>query len=165
MLYNLQQQGLENRRKDKLADAQANWYNTREEMARDKAELEKMKAVRVIKNTDGSLAKYDPVSGTIEKLTEKDPLYDEYMRSKINRNNRAGTGGGSRGNGGNQGTYGYQTVRHRDPATGDIITTRTPTTGGKQEVRRTPAKPVKTNNKASKAKAGNKGNKSGFFNS
>ena len=88
MLYNLQRQAGEDARKDKLADAQAKWYDTRDEMARDKAELEKLKAVRVIKQKDGSLMKFDPVSGTIEPLTEADPLYVEYMNSRINATNK-----------------------------------------------------------------------------
>ncbi len=141
MLYNLQRQAGEDERKNKLNEAQIKWYDTRDEMARMKGELDKMKAVRVIKQKDGSLMKFDPVSGTIEPLTEADPLYAQYMQSMINRNNRANTGGGrSSGRGANNGTYGYRTVRHTDPATGDVITTRTPTTGGKQEVRREPAK-------------------------
>lgn len=141
MLYNLKRQAGEDERKNKLNDAQIRRYDTLEEMARDKAELEKLKAVRVIKQKDGSLMKFDPVLGTIEPLTEADPLYAQYMQSMINRNNRANTGGRSGGGrGANNGTYGYRTVRHTDPATGDVITTRTPTTGGKEEVRRTPAK-------------------------
>jgi hypothetical protein len=88
MLYNLQRQAGEDARKDKLADAQAKWYDTRDEMARDKAELEKLKAVRVIKQKDGSLMKFDPVLGTVEPLKEADPLYVEYMNSRINATNK-----------------------------------------------------------------------------
>ena len=116
-------------RRNTLAEAQAQYYGTRDEMARQKAELDKLKAVRVIKQKDGSLLKFDPISGEAEPLTEADPLYQEYMRSQINKNNRMGTvrsGGGGRSNG----TYGYRTTKHIDPATGDVITERVPTTGG-----------------------------------
>lgn len=88
MLYNLQRQAGEDERKNKLNEAQIKWYDTRDEMARMKGELDKMKAVRVIKQKDGSLMKFDPVSGAIEPLTEADPLYVEYMNSRINATNK-----------------------------------------------------------------------------
>ena len=94
MLYNLQRQAKEDTRKDKLADAQAQWYSTRDEMARDKAELEKLKSARVIKMPNGSLMKFDPVSGTAEPLTEADPLYVKWKEAQINKMNRTGGGGG-----------------------------------------------------------------------
>lgn len=109
-------------RRNSLAEAQAQYYGTRGEAARQKAELERLKAVRVIKQKDGSLLKFDPVSGEAEPLTEADPLYEEYMRSRINKNNRTG-------NGRSNGTYGYRITKHVDPATGDVTTERVPTTG------------------------------------
>lgn len=130
-LYNLRRQLNDDTRRNKLADAQANWYDSREEIARQKAELDKMKAARVIKMQDGSLIKFDPVSGTAEPLKEADPLYVEYKRSQINKNNRTGTGGSRRSK--NNGTYGYTIRKHTDPATGDIVTTRTPTTGNEPD--------------------------------
>lgn len=96
-LWGLYRQMNDEQRRNTLAEAQAQYYGTRDEVARQKAELDKMKAVRVIKQKDGSLLKFDPVSGEIEPLSEADPLYIEYMRSQINKNNRTGTGtGGSR---------------------------------------------------------------------
>ncbi len=123
-LWGLYRQIGDEQRRNMLAEAQSKYYGTRDEVARQKSELDKMKAVRVIKQTDGSLVKYDPVTGAIEQLKDSDPLYVEYMKSRINRNNR--TGGSSSGN---KGTYGYTIRKHTDPATGDIVTTRTPTTG------------------------------------
>lgn len=87
-LYNWQRQVNEDKRKEKLADAQAQWYGTRDELARQKSELDKLKAVRVIKQKDGSLLKFDPVSGSIEPLSKADPLYVEYMNSRINATNK-----------------------------------------------------------------------------
>lgn len=87
-LYNWQRQVNEDKRKEKLADAQAQWYGTREELAQQKSELDKLKAVRVIKQKDGSLLKFDPVSGSIEPLSKADPLYVEYMNSRINATNK-----------------------------------------------------------------------------
>lgn len=96
-LWGLYRQMNDEQRRNTLAEAQAQYYGTRDEVARQKAELDKLKAVRVIKQKDGSLLKFDPVSGEIEPLSEADPLYIEYMRSQINKNNRTGTGtGGSR---------------------------------------------------------------------
>lgn len=126
-LWGLYRQMNDEQRRNALADAQAQYYGTRDEVARQKAELDKLKAVRVIKQKDGSLMKFDPVTGEAEPLTEADPLYQEYMRSQINRNNRTGTG--RSGGGRNNGTYGYRTTKHVDPATGDVITERVPTTG------------------------------------
>lgn len=126
-LWGLYRQVNDEQRRNTLAEAQAQYYGTRDEMARQKAELDMLKAVRVIKQKDGSLMKFDPVSGEVEPLTEADPLYEEYMRSQINRNNRTGTG--RSGNGRSNGTYGYITTKHVDPATGDVITERVPTTG------------------------------------
>lgn len=94
MLYTLQRQGKEDERKDKLANAQADWYSGRGEREREKAELEKLKAVRVIKMPNGSLMKFDPVSGNAEPLTEADPLYIKYKEAQINKINRTGGGGG-----------------------------------------------------------------------
>ena len=105
-LWNMQRQVSDDKRRDLLAEAQAKYYGTRDyaasqkaEADQQKAELERLKAVRVIKQKDGSLMKFDPVSGTVEPLTEADPLYEELVRSQINRNNRTGTGRSSSGGG------------------------------------------------------------------
>lgn len=87
-LYNWQRQVNEDKRKEKLADAMAQWYGTREDLAQQKSELGKLKAVRVIQKKDGSLLKFDPVSGSIDPLSEADPLYVEYMNSRINATNK-----------------------------------------------------------------------------
>lgn len=103
-LWGLYRQVNDEQRRNTLADAQAQYYGTRDEMARQKAELDKLKAVRVIKQTDGSLVKFDPVTGETEQLTETDPLYVERMHSIIDKNRQQGnaamirankTGGGS----------------------------------------------------------------------
>lgn len=134
-LWGLYRQANDEQRRNTLAEAQAQYYGTRDEMARQKSELDKLKAVRVIKQTDGSLVKFDPVTGETEQLTETDPLYVERMHSIIEKNRQQGNaamirankagGGGGRSNG----TYGYRTTKHVDPATGDVITERVPTTG------------------------------------
>lgn len=101
-LWGLYRQINDEQRRNMLAEAQRDYYGTREDVAREKQELERLKAVRVIKQTDGSLVKFDPISGEAEPITEADPLYQEYMRSQINKNNRMGTGrsgGGGRSNG------------------------------------------------------------------
>ena len=140
-LWGLYRQINDEQRRNMLAEAQRDYYGTREDVAREKQELERLKAVRVIKQTDGSLVKFDPVTGETEQLTETDPLYIEYMKSRINRNNRTGTGGS--GSGRNNGTYGYRTTKHVDPATGDVITERVPTTGGQPKGNETTKTTVK----------------------
>jgi len=79
-------------RKAKVAEAQAKFFDTRGEAAKQKAELEKYKAARVVKHKDGSLYKFDPVSGELEQLKESDPLYSKYVQSQIDKNNRMGYG-------------------------------------------------------------------------
>lgn len=103
-LWGMYRQINDEQRRNMLAEAQRDYYGSREEAARQKSELDRLKAVRVIKQTDGSLVKFDPVTGETEQLSEADPLYIEYKRSQINKNNRTGTGGG-RGGGRRDGSY------------------------------------------------------------
>lgn len=130
-LYDLQRQaGIEEQNRA-LNEAKIDWYKNRDDVARMKAENDRLKAVRVIKQKDGSLWKFDPFTGNVEELKESDPLYGEYVRSQINRNNRVGTGSGSGGRGANNGTYGYRTTTYIDEQ-GRKITERVPTTNGNQ---------------------------------
>lgn len=151
-LYSLQRQMEQDKMAKEKHQATLDYYSNRDELARQKAELDKLKAARVIKQTDGSLVKFDPITGTTELLTEADPLYVEYKKSQINKNNRTGLGGGRGGGGRSNGTYGYRTTKHIDPVTGDVITERVPTTGNQ---------PTQTPKKKKQASATNK---TGFFN-
>lgn len=124
-LYNLQRQQVDEARRAKLADAQASWYDTRGEMARLKGENDRLKAEKYVQLQDGRIAKLNAETGKIEALL---PLQEDEIRSRTNKNNRMGYGSGG-GRGKNNGTYGYTIRKHIDPATGDVVTTRTPTTG------------------------------------
>lgn len=162
-LYNMQRQLNDDKRRNLLAEAQANYYNTRDDMARQKAELDKLKAVRVIKMQDGSLMKFDPISGAAEPLSEADPLYVEYKRSQINKNNRTGTGGGGSRN---NGTYGYEKRKWVDD-NGVWHEERVPTTGTKPgPVQPQQPKEPKQPSSRGKGKGNTKSgtNRSGFFN-
>jgi hypothetical protein len=110
-LYNIQRQGADEMRRNALAQAQVKHYGNMDEVARQKAEIDKLKAARVIKMKDGSLQKYDPITGTVDELREGDPLYEEYMRSQINRNNRANTGNSRSSK--NPNTYEYTTEQEK----------------------------------------------------
>ena len=114
-LYDLQRQaGIEERNRA-LNEAKIDWYKGRDDVARMKAENDRLKAVRVIKQKDGSLWKFDPFTGNVEELKESDPLYGEYVRSQINRNNRVGTGSGSGGRGGGVGdNYVIDEIEYND---------------------------------------------------
>lgn len=104
-LYNLQRQaGIEEQNRA-LNEAKIDWYKNRDDVARMKAENDRLKAVRVIKQKDGSLWKFDPFTGNVEELKESDPLYGQYMQSVINRNNRTNTGSSSGGRNGGVGEY------------------------------------------------------------
>ena len=130
-LYDLQRQaGIEEQNRA-LNEAKIDWYKGRDDVARMKAENDRLKAVRVIRQKDGSLWKFDPFTGNVEELKESDPLYGQYMQSVINRNNRANTGSSSGGRGANNGTYGYKTTTYYDEQ-GRKITERVPTTNGNQ---------------------------------
>ena len=145
-LYNLQRQQADEARRAKLAEAQATWYDTRGEMARLKGKNDRLKAEKYVQLQDGRIAKLNAETGKIEALL---PLQEDEIRSRTNKNNRMGYGNG--GHGRNNGTYGYTIRKHTDPATGDVVTTRTPTTGnnpnaapqGKREETRTVTKPKK----------------------
>lgn len=86
-LYNLQRQAGEDRRKDMLTAAQANYYDTREEVARQKAENDRLKNEKYIELQDGRIAKLNAETGRIEALT---PLQQDKIRSEIGKNNRMG---------------------------------------------------------------------------
>lgn len=90
-IINLRRQGNQDRIREEAHKAQMKWYDTRDEIAGQKAELDRLKAARVIKLRDGSLIKYDPVTGVAEPLTEADPMYVKEMEAKIGlTNKRAG---------------------------------------------------------------------------
>lgn len=154
-LYNLQRQAKEDERKDVLAKAQAKWYGTRDEAARQKTELDKLKAVKVFKMQDGSLMKYDPVSGEAVKISDSDPWYIDWKKSQTYRNYHPGTGGG-RG-GANNGTYGYETLVTQGIDKNGFPwkkTKRTPTTNGQPKGQEKPTETVKKS-----AKSGQNGTK------
>lgn len=158
-LYNLRRQANEDIRKSLLAAAQAKYYDTRDEVARMKAENDRLKSEKYVELQDGRIAKMNAETGKIEELL---PLQKREIESRITKNDRtglaamarAGRSGGRRSGG----TYGYRTTKHIDPETGDVITERVPTTGNNQ----TPTTTVKKKTK----KTGSSGatNNSGFFN-
>ena len=160
-LYNLQRQQVDEARRAKLADAQASWYDTRGEMARLKGENDRLKAEKYVQLQDGRIAKLNAETGKIEALL---PYQEDEIRSRTNKNNRMGYGSGG-GRGKNNGTYGYTIRKHTDPATGDVVTTRTPTTGNnpnaapqdKREGTRTVTKPKKNAKGSSNSGKGNSG--------
>lgn len=126
------------------------------------AKAAQSKGVKLVKNKDGSIMKYDPESDTVEQLTEADPLYREYVQSQINRNNRAGTGSGR--NSGEKSTYGYKTVTYYDEQ-GRKVTERVPTTGkqptGKEQPTTAVKEPKKPQTQQRKPAAKQKGNGKG----
>ena len=146
-LYNLQRQAGEDRRKDILTAAQANYYDTRDEVARMKAENDRLKNEKYIELQDGRIAKLNAETGRIEALT---PLQQEEIRSRTAKNNRMGygrSGGGSRG--ANNGTYGYKTTTYYDDQ-GRKVTERVPTTGNQPRGQEQPTKKVTQPKKAPK---------------
>lgn len=128
-LYNLRRQLAEDKRKDKLADAQQSWYSTRDEMARMKAENDRQRAEIDRLQKEANIRNTEAKTETENFLRDKrGNVYDsQVQRNKAQAAKAGRTGGGS---GRSSSTYGYRTVKHVDPATGDVITERVPTTAG-----------------------------------
>ena len=175
-LYNIRRQMSDDARRDMLAQAQADYYGTRDEVARMKAENDRLKNEKYIELQDGRIAKLNAETGQIEQLL---PYKQQELESRTQRNrqtgeaamiraNRVGTGGRS-GGGRNNGTYGYKTTTYYDEQ-GRKVTERVPTTGGvPMRTVQEPKKPVQQPKKPSQTKANKqvrKGatNNSGFFN-
>lgn len=179
MLYNIKRQAGDDARKDMLAKAQAKYYDTRDEMARMKAENDRLKTEKYIELQDGRIAKINAETGQITELL---PYKKNEIQSRINRNNRTGgNSGGSRSGGANNGTYGYETLVTEgidDKGNRWKKTTRVPTTGGKPESRSQVIARTERNKTNNRPKPQNKSgntvnktgvarktsNKSGFFN-
>lgn len=107
-LWNLQRQVDQDKMRQEAHQAQMKWYDTRDEIAQKNAELNRLKAARVIKNKDGSLSKFDPVTGTLEQLSEADHLYAAYMEAnteyKKAQTAKANRTGGGRSHSGSRST-------------------------------------------------------------
>ena len=140
-LYNLRRQISDDARRDMLAKAQADYYGTRDEVARIKAENDKLKAEKYVQLQDGRIAKINAETGQIIGLL---PLKQREIESRIQKNQQMGNaamtranksgGGGSRGGSRSNGTYGYKTTTYYDEQ-GRKVTERVPTTGGVPERR------------------------------
>jgi uncharacterized protein YecT (DUF1311 family) len=87
MLYNLHRQGEEDKRKDALHKAQIEWYGTRDEVARMKAENDRLKNEKYIELQDGRIAKLNAETGQIEALT---PYKTDVLQSQAEKNRNQG---------------------------------------------------------------------------
>lgn len=86
-LYNMRRQADDDARRNKLAEAQAQYYGTRDEMARLKAENDRLRNEAAIRNYDAR------TKNTDAKTATEDALRDDRVReivSRINRNNKTG---------------------------------------------------------------------------
>ena len=143
-LYSLQKQLRDDARRDKLTDAQVNYYGTRDEMARQKAENDKLraendrlKAEAAVRTSDARTKNIESKTATEDALrpgrkTALEAQAEQRRASAHYSNTRAANVGGVK-SGRNNGTYGYRTTKHIDPATGDVITERVPTTGAQPQ--------------------------------
>ena len=143
-MINLHRQGNQDRIREEAHKAQMKWYDTRDEIAGQKAELDRLKATRVIKLRDGSLIKYDPVTGVAEPLTKADPLYVKDMEAKIGLTNKR------------TGLLGAPVTTTTTGAKGTSTSVKTyGTGGGRKSGKKAAARPAKPVSKGT--------NKSGFF--
>lgn len=164
-LYNFRRQMSDDARRDLLAQAQAAYYGTRDEVARMKAENDRLKAEKYVELQDGRIAKINAETGQIVQLL---PYKQQELESRTQRNRQTGeaamiraskvggSGGGSRGGGRNNGTYGYKTTTYYDEQ-GRKVTERVPTTGGAPERRvQEPKKPAAKSGKGTSGKGKDK---------
>lgn len=161
-LYNMQRQLNDDKRRNLLADAQANYYNTRDEVARMKAENDRLKNEKYVQLLDGRIAKVNAETGKIEKLL---PYQEQEIQSRTAKNNRMGYGN-SGGSSRNNGTYGYEKRKWVDD-NGVWHEERVPTTGTKPgpsqpQQPKEPKQPSSRGKGKGNTKSGT--NRSGFFN-
>lgn len=84
-LYNIRRQMSDDARRDMLAQAQADYYGTRDEVARMKAENDRLKNEKYIELQDGRIAKLNAETGQIEQLL---PYKQQEIESRIGKNNK-----------------------------------------------------------------------------
>lgn len=102
-LYNMQRQLNDDKRRNLLAEAQANYYNTRDEVARMKAENDRLKNEKYVQLLDGRIAKVNAETGKIEKLL---PYQEDKLRSEAQRNRQTGAAAVTRANNSGKGKTG-----------------------------------------------------------
>lgn len=115
-LYNLRRQMEEDSRKNKLADAQAQWYSTRDEMARMKAENDRQRAEIDRLQKEAAIRNTEAKTETENFLRDKrGNVYDSQAKRNLQQGQAAVTranksGGGKKKSGGSNGNTipGYQ---------------------------------------------------------
>ena len=130
-LYNIRRQMDTDRRTDELHKAKLDWYKNRDEQNAEKVAIQRLKAENDAAYKEATLEEKkrmndimaDVYAGRISLMEAQEQL------AKV-RAAHVGTSGSGRSNG----TYGYRTTKHIDPATGDVITERVPTTGSPQQL-------------------------------
>jgi len=100
-LYNWQRQANDDKRKEKLADAQAQWYGTRDELARLKADNDRLRAEQQASVNE---ARRKQIELKTKQMEELHPLQKQKLQATIkntlhnaNRPYGGSRGGGSRG--------------------------------------------------------------------
>ena len=104
-LWGLYRQVNDEQRRNTLAEAQAQYYGTRDEMARLKAENDRLKAEAAARNTDARTEYTQERTKTEQELRGGK---QREIESRINRNNRTGTGGSGGRRSGNSMTTTYE---------------------------------------------------------
>lgn len=86
-LYNLHRQNEADKRTAETHQAQLDWYKTRDEMARLKAENDKMKTEKYVELQDGRIAKLNAETGQIEEMT---PYKTDLLQAQAQKNRQQG---------------------------------------------------------------------------
>lgn len=108
--------------------AKLDWYRNRDEQNAEKVAIQRFRAEVDAAYKGATLEQKERMNDIMADVyAGRISLMDAQRHLANVRAANVGNGGG--GGGRNNGTYGYKTTRHVDPATGDIITERVPTTG------------------------------------
>ena len=129
-LYNLHRQQQADKRANEEHRAKLDWYKNRDEQNAEKVAIQRLKAENDAAYKEATLE---------EKKRMNDIMADVYagrislMEAQEQLAKVRAAHIGASGSGRSNGTYGYKTTKHVDPATGDVITERVPTTGSQPQ--------------------------------
>lgn len=127
-MYSLRRQMEQDKRTGEEHQAKLDWYRNRDEQNAEKVAIQRFRAEVDAAYKGATLEQKERMNDIMADVyAGRISLMDAQRHLANVRAANVGNGGG--GGGRNNGTYGYKTTRHVDPATGDIITERVPTTG------------------------------------
>ena len=121
-LWNLRRQADDDARRNMLADAQAQYYGTRDEVARLKAENDRLKNEAAIRNYDARTATEDALRGDrVRELVSRINRNNQTGAAAMIRANKTGTGRGRSGRSGKTGNDPYEELADHLQQSPDVV--------------------------------------------